>query len=53
MARVALAQATKPEEKKVYFQSEFGLTKVCGDSFVDKEICLIPLGLNQGVYTTV
>ena len=52
MARVSLATATKPAETQKYFASEYGLNKICGKGEVNKEIVLIPLGLEQGVYRT-
>lgn len=52
MARVPLAQATKPREVQKYFASEYGLNKVCGKGEINKEIVVVPLGLELGVYET-
>ena len=49
--RVPVKEATKPAEKQTYFSSEFGLNKVAGLA-VGKEACIIPIGLEQGIYKT-
>ena len=49
--RVPIKEATKPVEKKAYFSTEYGLKKVAGLA-VGKEVCIIPIGLEQGIYKT-
>ena len=53
MARVPLIEATKPQEKKEYFNSQYSLSKVVGQMAVGKEICVVPIGLENGVYRTM
>lgn len=52
MPRVSLSEATQQEEKRAYFQSEYSLNKVAGNLDVGREVCVIPIGLEQGVYKT-
>ena len=52
MARVPVLDAVKVPEKKTYFQSEYALSKVVGNMEVGKEICVVPIGLEGGVYRT-
>lgn len=49
--RVPMKEATKPTEKRTFFATEYGLKKVAGLA-LGREICLIPIGLEQGIYKT-
>lgn len=50
MARVPVVEAVKPQEKKTYFQSEYGLGKIVGKLEVGREVCVVPIGLENGIY---
>lgn len=51
MGRVSLLEATKPQATQEYFSSKYSLKTIAGLA-VEKEVCVIPLGLGQGIYKT-